>query len=821
MPDKYLYADIVLPLPLNNLFTYNIPKDFIKEIKLGSRVVVQFGARKFYSGIVKSLHNNKPTTYELKDIISLLDSDSLINEKQFKFWEWVSNYYMCTLGEVYKAALPSGLKLESEAKILINSDFKETSKLNEKEAIIFNVLTNKNTLTISEINNLFEQKNALNIIKSMLDKKAIVLLEKLKESYKPKTEKYIRITNKFSKKSALDELLIELERAKTQLKLLLFYLQLSDFFGKQIKEVSKKDLLASTKTSSSVLSSLIKKEIFEEYEIEIGRLKEFKGEVISANDLNQYQEKAFIDIKESFKEKDVTLLHGVTSSGKTEIYIQLILEYLEKGKQVLYLLPEIALTAQIINRLKKVFGDKIGIYHSKFSDSERVETWENIRKKDGYQVILGVRSSIFLPFSNLGLIIVDEEHENTYKQYDPAPRYNARDASIILAKDHGAKVLLGTATPAIETYYNALNNKFGLVELNHRYQDISLPEIILSDVKEAHRKKKMQGIFSPILLEYIDEALSNDEQVILFQNRRGFSTYLICTSCGTVPKCIACDVSLTYHKGINRMVCHYCGYTTRIPQTCGACGNVSMQTMGFGTEQIEDEIKTIFPTIKVARLDLDTARTKNNYERIIYDFETKAIDILIGTQMVSKGLDFDNVSVVGILNADNMLHYPDFRSFERSFQLMAQVSGRAGRKNKQGKVIIQSHDIEHPIIIDVVNNNYLNMYKVQLEERKAFKYPPFYRLINITLKHKDREKLNEACRTLSVELKKVFGNRLLGPEAPMISRIQNLFLKSFLLKIERNISSKKAKSLLNDILNNFRAIDKYKSIQIVLNIDPM
>ncbi len=821
MPENCQYADIILPLKLNYLLTYSIPDDIKMNINIGSRVVVQLGKRKYYTGIVRNIHNKKPENYQTKDIISVLDRKPIVNEIQLNLWEWIASYYMCTTGEVYKAAIPSGLKIESEAKIIINNNFKNTSVLNEKETLVFNTLTNKKTLTVNEVNKLFAQKNAINTVKSLLDKNAIILLETLKENYKPRTEKYIRLSKKISGKAVLNNTISELEKAPKQQKLLLFYLQLSDFFGKKQKKVSKKNLLAATKISSAVLSSIIKKGLLEEYKIETGRLDFNNIKTEKPNILNPAQQKAMNEIKERFVYYDTTLLYGVTSSGKTEIYIHLIQEYLDKGKQVLYLLPEIALTTQIISRLKKVFGNKIGIYHSKFSDAERVETWKNIIENKNYRIILGVRSSVFLPFDNLGLIIVDEEHENTYKQFDPAPRYNARDVSIILARKHGAKVLLGTATPAIETYFNAENKKFGMVELKQRYKDISLPEIIIADIKEAKRKKKMKGIFSPLLINSIDEALNKKEQIILFQNRRGFSSYIICTTCSWVPKCKHCDVSLTYHKGINRLVCHYCGYSIYIPKTCGACGNVSIQTMGFGTEQIEDEISTIFPQCNVARLDLDTAKTRNTYEKIITDFESGAIDILIGTQMVSKGLDFDNVSVVGILNADNMLNYPDFRAFERSYQLMAQVSGRAGRKFKQGKVVIQTFDVKHPIICNVVENNYSGMYNAQLKERKIFKYPPYYRLINITLKHKDRNKLNNACIILARELKKVFGKRVLGPEAPLVARIQNLYLKQFLIKYEREIHSQKVKNYLVRTLNEFKSLEKFKSVQIVLNIDPM
>ena len=702
MSNQQNFVDVILPLPLKQLFTYGIPGNLLNEIKVGKRVIVQFGSRKIYTAIVYSIHQNAPKEYQTKDIVSVLDENPIANEQQLKLWQWIAKYYMCSVGEVFKAALPSGLKLESETKVIYNPQDIDQKKFNSTETLVLDFLADKNIASITEISSALNRKDSLPVIKSLLDKKAVILEEKLRENYKPKTESYIKLDNSITTKSQLNEIFDSLSRAPKQLHILMSYIKLSgSFMNSKTIDVSKKQLIEDSKSSSAIIKSLVERNILSEYDKTISRLNESVVDQIEIKELSEAQQKAHDEIKEQYKEKNVVLLHGVTSSGKTEIYIHLIKEQIEKGKQVLYLLPEIALTAQIINRLKSVFGNRVGIYHSKFSDSERVEVYQNILKQDTekkYDVILGVRSSLFLPYSNLGLIIVDEEHENTYKQYDPAPRYNARDCSIVLAQMHQAKVLLGTATPSIESYFNSKANKYGLVQLNTRFQNIKLPEIQLVDILRAKKRKEMKSHFSPTLLDGIKDSLAMNEQVILFQNRRGFAPYLECDMCGWIPYCTNCDVSLTYHRHKNELVCHYCGYTIRSPKTCKACGNTAVQTRGFGTQKIEDEIKIFFPEAIVARMDLDSTRSKNAYLNIISGFEDGKIDILIGTQMVSKGLDFDNVSLVGILNADNMLNYPDFRAFERSYQLMAQVSGRAGRKNKQGKVIIQSSNPEHPIL---------------------------------------------------------------------------------------------------------------------------
>jgi len=821
--EQALYVDVILPLPLPQLFTYSVPEN-LKELTItGKRVVIQFGGKKVYTAIIASIHNKKPEHYQTKDIISVLDDQPIVNELQFQFWNWISQYYQCAPGEVMKAALPSGLKLESETKILFNSEFKADGFLSEKEELVMNILSTKNIITINELSSIIEQKQTLPIIKSLLDKKAIFIEERLKDNYKPKTEIFVEITAEYNNENSLNQLLNKLSKAKAQHNLVVSYLMISKLFSasEQLR-ISKKELLEKSETNSVILSSLIKKNVFTAIEVEVGRLNTSNIAISDSNQLNEYQQKTHKEINAIFETKDVVLLHGVTSSGKTEIYIQLITECIAKGKQALYLLPEIALTTQIINRLTDVFGNKVGVYHSKFSDSERVEIYNNIgQDANNYQVILGVRSSVFLPFNNLGLIIIDEEHENTYKQYDPAPRYNARDAAIVLAKLHGAKTLLGTATPSIESYYNASHGKYGLVELFNRYQDIKMPEIITVNTRDARRRKLMRSLFSDVLVNHIEEALAKKEQVILFQNRRGFSPFLECEACGWIPKCNHCDVSMTYHKHINQLVCHYCGFSYSVPSHCKACGSQAIQTKGFGTEKIEDEIAILFPDAKIARMDLDTTRTKKSYLQIISDFETKQVDILIGTQMISKGLDFDNVSIVGIMNAENMLNFPDFRAFERSFQLMTQVSGRAGRKNKQGKVIIQTSDPDHPVIKNIIENDYLSLYNTQLQERKKFKYPPFYRLIEITLKHKHPDILKNISLSLAKELRAIFGDNVLGPEPPIVSRIQNWHLMEFIIKIEREKSFAVAKQYIHQAVEKTCVKLDLKNLQVVIDVDPM
>ena len=815
------YVDVILPLPLPKSFPYSLPDKNMEEVQIGCRVVVPFGRKKFYTAIVRNIHYCAPTEYEVKEISALLDASPILLPNQFKFWEWIADYYLCAQGDVYKAALPSGLKLESETIVEYNPDFEADAPLPEREQRILDLLAIDSQQCVTKLEKDSGIKNILTVIKSLLDKEAIFVKEELRRTYKPKTEARVRLVGTADEKR-LHILFDILSRAPKQLALLMKYVECSGVLGAGTpKEVSKKELLQRADVAPSVLNGLVDKKIFEIYYHEIGRLDKQEKEIVELNPLNEFQQRAFDEVVQSFQEKNVCLLHGVTSSGKTEIYIHLIEEAIRQGKQVLYLLPEIALTTQITERLQRVFGARLGIYHSKFPDAERVEIWRKQLGENGYDIILGVRSSIFLPFRNLGLVIVDEEHENTYKQQDPAPRYHARSAAIVLAAMYGAKTLLGTATPSIESWQNAREGKYGFVQLKERYKEIQLPEIIPVDIKELHRKKRMVGQFSPLLIQYMKEALEQKEQVILFQNRRGFAPMVECRTCGWVPKCKNCDVSLTYHKGINQLTCHYCGYTYQLPKSCPACEGTELVNRGFGTEKIEDDIKILFPEAAVARMDLDTTRTRSAYEKIIADFEQGKTDILIGTQMVSKGLDFDHVSIVGILNADTMLNYPDFRSYERAFQLMAQVAGRAGRKNKRGRVVLQTKSIDHPIIHQVIANDYEDMVGGQLVERQMFHYPPYYRLVYVYLKNHNEALLDQMAAVMADKLRAVFGNRVLGPDKPPVARIQTLFIKKIVVKIEQNAPMGRARELLLRIQREMLADERYKSLIVYYDVDPM
>ncbi len=760
---SYSFADIILPLAVRGRFTYRIPEHLSESLMPGVRVLVQFGNRNIYSGIVCRLHNNTPGFKNIRPVMEVSDPVPLINNKQLSHWQWISDYYICSEGEVMKAAVPAALFPAG----------------NTSSPVI--------------------------------------------EKYRPKEETFIELAAKFSDKE-LNEMLDKLARSPGQFKILTVYLHLTGYTpDSDIKPLHKSLLLKESGSSAGIIDSLVKKGILTSISLEVGRLKDYGEKHESLRQLSDNQQITFKTICNSFIDKDIVLLQGVTSSGKTEIYIHLIEEQLKQGKQVLYMLPEIALTTQIILRLQKHFGPVTGVYHSRFNDQEKVEIWKRVADQNpgtGYKLILGVRSSLFLPFSNLGLVIIDEEHDPSYKQHDPAPRYHARDSAIMLAALHKAKTLLGSASPSIESYNNAVNGKYGYAELKERYGFIKLPAIIIANTREAYRKKLMVSHFTPELLEAVDLALGKNEQVILFQNRRGFSPYIECPECGWIPVCIQCAVNLTYHKTINRLVCHYCGYTSPMPSKCGGCSYPGLATRGFGTEKIEDEIKIIFPDARVARMDQDTTRTKNSFNRIIQAFEEHRIDILIGTQMISKGLDFENLTVVGILNADNLLNYPDFRAHERSYQLMEQVSGRAGRRQKQGKVVIQTSDPANKIIRLVLQHDYSTMFRLQAEDRKNFNYPPFCRLIRISIKHKDKALLNSYADMLGNDLKIIFGKRVLGPEFPLISRIQLWYIKTILLKIEKDKPAAKAREL---ILGSIDRLEKEKgatSLRISIDVDP-
>lgn len=817
------YIDVIVPLPLGATFTYSVPDEWADAVRIGMRVVVPFGKKKMYTAIVSVVHTFKPQTiYEVKDVICLLDAHPVLRYPQLKFWDWIGSYYQAYPGDVYQAAVPAGLKLESETQVCINPDFEAETILSDKEQRILDALSDGKSVSVMELNKAADMRDVLPTLKVLLEKGAVEVNEALTEKFRAKTDTFVRLSDEARDADTLRRFFDELGRAKKQLDVLMMYIDLSKCLmpAKQ-REVSRKELLEKSGASAAVLSGLVERGVLETYVKEIGRLDVSEIETAAVFPLNTFQKTAMMEIEKQFAEKPVVLLHGVTSSGKTEIYIHLIQKVLAEGKQVLYLVPEIALTTQLTSRLKRVFGKRLGVYHSKFSDAERVEIWNNVLTDKTYDVIIGVRSSIFLPFRQLGLVIVDEEHESSYKQYDPSPRYHARNASIVLASMHGAKTLLGTATPSIESYYNAETGKYGLVELHQRHEEMQMPVIEVVDTKEAYRKKLMEGHFSDVLLEKIKKALANKEQIILFQNRRGYAPYIECKGCAYVPKCKNCDVSLTVHKVFNTLTCHYCGYTEPIPNLCPVCKTPNLNTKGFGTEKIEDEIREIFPEARVSRMDLDTTRSKKSYEKLISDFEQHKVDILIGTQMVTKGLDFEHVSLVGILNADNMLNFPDFRAHERAYQLMAQVSGRAGRKNKRGLVILQTSLPEHTIIGQVIRNDYAAMYKLQTEERRLFKYPPYFRMIQITLRHKDVQVVKQAAFAMGNSLRAVFGSRVLGPIDPPVSRIQNLFIKQIILKFEAEASPAKAKEILQEISDQLLAEAKFKSVRIGLDVDPM
>jgi primosomal protein N' (replication factor Y) len=827
-----LFAEVILPLPVPGTFTYQVPPELYPEVKEGKRVVVQFGSKKIFTALIHSLHHQAPVSYAAKSVLSILDQNPVVNQGQIQFWEWISSYYMAPLGDVMNAAMPSGLKMQSESKLVLHPEFSfGETELSEKEYLIAEALENRKELTITDAARIIGQSRVFTVIKTLVDKNVVLITEELVEQYHPLQETFVRLSQAYSSEEQLNRLFDNLnKRAYKQLEILIAFIRMSPLVSENQADVKRSELIKAAGASMAQFNALQKKGVFETFEKNVSRLRESTVALSSVPvGLTEIQLQAYNTIQEQLAAKDVALLHGVTSSGKTEIYIRLIKDYLALGKQVLYLLPEIALTTQITSRLSKFFGSCVGVYHSRYNEAERVEIWNKVlsfnysgpNEKNNYQIILGARSALFLPFSKLGLIIVDEEHDTSFKQQDPSPRYNARDSALFLARLHGAKALLGSATPALETYFHASSGKYGLVELNERFGGIQLPEIRIVNVKEERRQKRMKSIFSETLLELIRKALANQEQVILFQNRRGFSLRLECDICNWLPPCRNCDVTLIYHKQFNQLRCHYCGYSVKVPEKCPQCGNTRLLMKGFGTEKVEEELASFFPEARISRMDLDTTRTKNAYHHLIQDFEARKIDILVGTQMVTKGLDFDNVSMVAILNADNMITFPDFRSWERSFQLMAQVSGRAGRKNKRGTVIIQTSNPKHPVISQVVSNNYRSMFLSQIAEREKFMYPPFYRLVILRLKHKDYKILNEAADALAITLKGSFKGKILGPEYPLVTRIKNKFIKEIIIKLERTPSLADRKAVITRIIERFHADMKYKSVDIVIDVDPM
>ena len=817
------FAEVILPLAVQGTYTYRIPESM--DLKVGYRVLVPFGRKKYYTAIVVMTHDIEPQGYQVKEILALLDEGPILRHPQLKLWQWIADYYLCTVGETYKAAVPSGLKVESETQISINPDFEEETpgELNDRERVILDFTNQRGKVQITELTNATGFKNVEGIVSRLLDKGAVHVAERVMDNYRPKTETCVRLTIERDNEQALHGFFDRVSRAKKQEQLLLAYLDLSQWLqrSKPVQEVTQEALLKRSGCTQPVLAAARKNEIFEIYKREINRFELLGTGLVELPKLTEPQRTAYLQIHDSFKEKAVTLLHGVTSSGKTSIYMHLINDVLKLGKQILYLVPEIALTTQLTQRLQRVFGERLLIYHSKFSDNERVDIWKKLLSASDPCVIIGVRSSVFLPYSNLGLVIVDEEHDTSYKQQDPAPRYNGRDTAIMLAHMHGAKIVLGSATPAIDTYYKALNGRYGLVELNTRYADIEMPQVHIIDLKKAWKKHEMNGMFSLELIDECRKALGDNEQVILFQNRRGYAPMVRCKECAWIPTCVNCDVTLTYHRHVETLTCHYCGHTITLPTVCPACGNPTIEVVGYGTERIEDEIDKVFPGEKISRMDLDTTRSKASYDRIIDEFSQHKTSILVGTQMVTKGLDFDAVSIVGILNADTMIHFPDFRSSERAFNMMEQVAGRAGRKNKQGKVIIQTSNPSHPVIEKVVEHDYKGFYNKEIAEREQYGYPPFTKIINIYLKHKQDDVVLEMAVRYSNLLRQVFGGRVLGPEAPMVSRVQTFYIRQIVLKMELSASMTKVKKILRDLYEQLLAIDsRMRTTRLYFDVDP-
>jgi primosomal protein N' (replication factor Y) (superfamily II helicase) len=821
----FFYADILLPLPLPRPYTYVIPEELNGQIETGCRVLVQFGQKRIVTGFVKTIHQNKPEHYEAKPLIDKLDDDPLISQAQLNLIEWVSSYYMCPAGDVLNAAIPSGLKLHSESKIQLNPEFDESSNIPfaDKELLITDALAKYGSLSFSEITGSTGIKSPLPFIKSLLQKGRILLFEEIKEKYTPQKLKKVRLHHSYRSPSGLQILFQKLQHKPKQTDIILKYVSLAPISKPEMSEKGiDKNYLKNLADSEAALRILIKEGILEEFTEIIPRFDFRDQETGFDLKLSPAQTVARDSILNLFREKETVLLHGVTGSGKTEIFIDLINKAVEGGSQVLYLLPEIALTTQIVSRLKKVFGNKLGVYHSRFSDNERVEVYKALLTGK-INIIVGVRSSVFLPFDNLGLIIVDEEHETSYKQQEPSPRYHARDTALVLAKIHNAKTLLGTATPSVETYYNCRENRWGLVSLTQRYAEARLPQTSFVNIRRERKFKLMRNEFSPLLLEELKGVLERKEQAILFQNRRGYAPYLTCEDCAYVFRCKSCDVSLTYHLHSSELRCHYCGHTEMTPSSCIACGSSRIKSSGFGTEKLEDDLKIFLPEANVSRMDLDTTRKKNSFQEIISDFEEGKTDFLVGTQMVTKGFDFDRVSLVGIFDADRMLHFPDFRSFERTYQMLTQVSGRAGRKDKAGKVVIQTDNPEHKIYRFIAENDYLSLYEMEIEERRRFFYPPFSRIIKLTVRNPEKEIAEKSALKIFQQLVPKFGKeRVLGPETPVINKIRNYYLQNIFIKLEREgINLPKTKSFIMENISQVMLGKEFRNTQVITDVDPV
>ncbi len=825
-----MYAEVILPLAVSKPYTYSIPEELLTQVRSGMRVEVQFGGNKLYAGVVLKTHDQAPS-HKVKPILSLIDNEPIINECTLKFWQWLADYYACSLGEVMEAALPANLKLASERRLMLSPMYDDNFiGLDDKEYMIAEALSIQETISIDDVRKILNLKSVFHVIKRLLDKKVIYLYEEMSEKYKPKKIACVRLAEPYhSDRQKLQHAFEICSRAIRQTEALLAFVQAD----REQEFVRRQDIYKKAKADSTVLKAMEKKGIFELFEKEVSRLGGYEEELLEIPELADQQVRALSEIHDHFKEKNVVLLHGVTGSGKTRVYIELIEAAIKRGEQVLYLLPEVALTTQIISRLQKVFGDEIAVYHHRISNNERVELWMSVRQfehgssseskgKVAANCILGARSGLFLPYTNLGLVIVDEEHDTSYKQHDPAPRYNGRDAAIYLAHLHGAKVLLGTATPSIESFKNAKAGKYGLVEMPERFGGIELPEIVIVDAKQEAKERKLQSHFTSVLLEELKAALERGEQAILFQNRRGYAPTLRCTTCDWHSECVHCDVSLTYHKFRQTLQCHYCGYTQQVTSKCPACGGIDLKLHGFGTQKIEDELKIYLPEANIGRMDYDAVRTKDAHARIINDFEEKRLDILVGTQMVTKGLDFENVSIVGVLSADSLLQFPDFRSGERGFQLITQVAGRAGRKNKQGKVIVQAMNTTHPVLREIFDHDFPTFYEREIKERKAFLYPPFSRLIKVTLKHKKPDVLNRGGQAFVKVLRGKLGKRVLGPSVPPVGRVRSYYLLDILIKMELNPKLwKLSKDTIRDATQYMQKEAGFSTVRVNTDVDPV
>lgn len=818
-----LYAEVIIPLGVEGVFTYALPADLRAKVNPGTRVLIPFGKRRIYTGVVRTLVKSAPEEFIPKEILEVLDELPFVLGEQLQLWDWMSAYYMCKPGDVLRAALPSGLRPESESKVRASLDFEDDGSLDSHERLLFEVLKDQGEISMGDLELTGISERPLKILKQLVEKGAVEINEKVRSSVRKRSVSYLVLSPGIDSAESIHLTLDKLGKAQKQKILFERFLQLAGWDQASKATRVLRNSLISKPSDGAVLSALLKKGILEQ----LSREEMIKGGDIQApvklQDLNPEQAGALDSIKEQFKKQQTVLLHGVTSSGKTELYMHLIKEQIDRGHQVLYLLPEIALTTQIIERVRRVFGSSVGVYHSRYSDSERVFVYRNLlglTDEEPYKVLIGVRSAIFLPFKKLGLVIIDEEHETTFKQHDPAPRYHARDSSQVLALFHGARVLMGTATPSFESLYNARTGKYGYATIKGRFGAVAQPETILANTREATRRKQMVSHFSPELLNGIKETIEAGEQVILFQNRRGYSHYIVCNDCGEIPKCSRCDVSLTYHRISRKLECHYCGYKENMPDACPSCAGTNMSMKGFGTEKIEDEILNVFPDVKVGRLDTDTARSQRAFERVLGDFASGRLHILIGTQMISKGLDFENVSLVGVMDADSMLHFPDFRAFERSYQLISQVSGRAGRRKKRGKVIIQTSDPDHPVIEQILRDDYEGLFREQMEERELFGYPPFTRMIRISFRHKIPSILDGACDQVARELKAIFASRVFGPQYPPVRKIHDTFIKQIILKVERKASVERAKDLLKTVLSENLSGEVYRSVRISVDVDP-